>query len=283
MKPFVIVVSGLSGAGKTVTLRALEDVGFFCVDNLPPSLIDAFIDTSTLNSNIEQIGIGIDIREKDLLKDFKKVILHKRDKYNLHTIFLDADIEALIRRYKETRRPHPLTKLAKGDIIRAIKIEEKLLKPLKDEADRLIDTSSLDPHQLRRVITSMFSNISVDTLKITLISFGFKFGIPQHLDMLLDVRFLPNPHFVDKLRPLTGLDDEVKRFVFDSNLTLEYIKKIEDLLDFLIPQYINEGKTYFTLGIGCTGGRHRSPSIVERLRTLLETHKIPIEVVHREL
>jgi UPF0042 nucleotide-binding protein len=282
-KPFVIIVTGLSGAGKTVSLRTLEDTHFFCVDNLPPSLIDGFIEHTAARTDIDRIGVGIDIREKDFLKDIDKTINELETKYNLHIIFLEADTDALLRRYKETRRPHPLAHLTGGDLYKAVEMEIKLLKPLRDNAHRLVDTSSFTPHQLRHFIATIFGTLTPDTLKTTLISFGFKFGIPQHLDMLLDVRFLPNPHFVEHLRALTGKDDPVRDYVMASSTTMEYLNKIEDLLDFLIPQYLGEGKTSLTIGIGCTGGRHRSPAIVERLMESLKKHNILIELVHRDL
>jgi UPF0042 nucleotide-binding protein len=282
-RPFVIIVTGLSGAGKTVSLRTLEDTHFFCVDNLPPSLIDSFVEHTAGNPDSDRIGVGIDIREKAFLKDIDKTITELDKKYNLHIIFLEADTDALLRRYKETRRPHPLAAATGGDIYRAIEMEIKLLKPLRDNAHRIVDTSSFTPHQLRHFIASTFGTLTPDTLKTTLISFGFKYGIPQHLDMLLDVRFLPNPYFVESLRLLTGKDAPVKDFVLSPDVTVEYLKKIEDLLDFLIPRYIGEGKTSLTIGIGCTGGRHRSPAIVERLMESLKKHNMLIELIHRDL
>ncbi len=283
MKPFVIIISGLSGAGKTVTLRSLEDSSFFCVDNLHPSLIDDFIRISVVNSKVEKIGIGIDIREKEFLNEIEDVIHSLRKRYNLHIIFLEAEPDCLVRRYKETRRPHPLAQSARGNILGAIEMEKKLLNPLRSESDRIIDTSPFNPHQLRHLITSTFGRIQADTLKVTLISFGFKYGMPQHLDMLLDVRFLPNPHYVDDLRPLTGLDEPVKQFVFKNKLTLDFLDKIKDLMNFLIPQYVKEGKTYLAIGVGCTGGKHRSPAIIERLKDYLQKHDLPIEIIHRDI
>jgi UPF0042 nucleotide-binding protein len=282
-KPFVIIVTGLSGAGKTVSLRTLEDTHFFCVDNLPPSLIDGFVELTAARSDNDRIGVGIDIREKDFLKDIDKTIVELEKKYNLHVIFLEADIDALLRRYKETRRPHPLARFTGDDLLKAVEMEIKLLKPLRDNAHRIVDTSSFTPHQLRHFIASIFGTLTPDTLKTTLISFGFKYGIPQHLDMLLDVRFLPNPYFVEHLRPFTGKDAAVRDYVLSNDVTVEYLKKIEDLLDFLIPQYLGEGKTSLTIGIGCTGGRHRSPAVVERLMESLRKHNMLIELVHRDI
>ncbi|KJR41691.1 ATPase, P-loop-containing, partial [Candidatus Magnetoovum chiemensis] len=170
-----------------------------------------------------------------------------------------------------------------GNIIKAIEKEEQLLKALKDEADKIIDTSSFTPHQLRHLIASAYDNLTSTSLKVTLISFGFKYGIPQHLDMLLDVRFLPNPHFVEELRPLTGLDKPVRDYILNKDSAKEYLQKMGDLLNFLIPEYSREGKTYLTIGIGCTGGKHRAPTITEQLLLIIKTHDIPIELIHRDI
>jgi UPF0042 nucleotide-binding protein len=283
MRPYIIIISGLSGAGKTVALRALEDSGFFCVDNLPPRLINDFVKISLNSSKATKIGIGIDIREKEFLNELDGIVNASRKKYNMHKIFLEAGTNDLIRRYKETRRPHPLGHLTEGDISKAIEMESKMLEPLREQADRILDTSAMTPHQLRHHITSIFSGISADVLKITLISFGFKYGIPQHLDMLFEARFLPNPHFIAELRALTGLDEPVRDFVFSDNSTTEFLQKIEGLVDFLIPQYIKEGRAYLTIGIGCTGGRHRSPAITQWLKDVISKYNVVVDVVHRDI
>ncbi|MBF0474199.1 MAG: RNase adapter RapZ [Nitrospirae bacterium] len=282
-RPYIIIISGLSGAGKTVALRALEDSGFFCADNLPPQLINDFVKISINHSKANKIGIGIDIREKEFLNELEGIVNASRKRYIMHKIFLEAGANDLIRRYKETRRPHPLDHLTDGDISKAIAMESKLLEPLREQADRIIDTSAMTPHQLRHHIISIFGDISVDVLKITLISFGFKYGIPQHLDMLFEARFLPNPHFIPELRALTGKDDKVKDFVLSDKSTTEFLGRIEGLVDFLIPEYIKEGRAYLTIGIGCTGGRHRSPAIIEWLYGVIIKHKVIVEVVHRDI
>ncbi len=280
--PFVTIVSGLSGAGKTVTLRTLEDNGFFCVDNLPLSLIDNFIRITTANAGTENIGIGIDIREQEFLAEADFTIQIIRKKYNLHMLFLEAETDVLIRRYKETRRPHPLSRSTGENIVDAIESERAHLTPLMNEADRIIDTSSLTPHQLRNLVASTYGKVS-NTMRISIMSFGFKYGTPQNLDMLFDVRFLPNPHFVTELRSMTGLDSPVREYVFKEQVTLDFIRKIDDLMDFLIPHYIKEGKAYLIMGIGCTGGRHRSPAIAEKIGSVLRKHNIALDVVHREI
>ncbi|MBF0519685.1 MAG: RNase adapter RapZ, partial [Nitrospirae bacterium] len=263
-KTFILIVTGMSGAGKTVTLRALEDSSYFCVDNLPPSLIDDFVKITAKSAEVGSIAIGMDVREKTFLADLESTLEHLRTAYTLQILFLEAETDVLIRRFKETRRPHPLQKLYDGSMEKAMESEEELLRPLRDEAETIIDTSAYTPHQLRTHITSLFGGGSSASLKVTLISFGFKAGTPHHLDMLFDVRFLANPHFVETLRPLTGLDTSVSNYVLENPVTLEYLKKIEDLLDFLIPNYIKEGKSFLTIGIGCTGGRHRAPAITQK-------------------
>lgn len=283
MRPYIIIISGLSGAGKTVALRALEDSGFFCTDNLPPQLINDFVEISIDHSKADKIGIGIDIREKEFLFELEGIVNASKKRYNMHKIFLEAAPIDLIRRYKETRRPHPLGHITDGDISKAIEMEGNMLEPLKEHADRIIDTSGMTPHQLRQHIISIFGDISAEVLKITLISFGFKYGVPQHLDMLFEARFLPNPYFIPELRNLTGMDKSVKDFVFSNRSTQEFLTRIEGLVDFLIPEYIKEGRAYFTIGIGCTGGRHRSPVIIEWLRDVISKHKVVVNVVHRDM
>lgn len=282
--PFVIIVSGLSGAGKTVMLRTLEDSGFFCVDNLPPNLIDDFIKGFYANSGIDRIGVGVDIREKSFLEEANKIIIDLKSKYNMEIVFLEAETDVLVRRFKETRRPHPLASLVNdGNIIAALEMEKIFMGPLRKNAEKIIDTSSYTPHQLRGLIMSSYGGLSSSFFKTTIMSFGFKYGIPQNLDMLLDVRFLPNPHFVDGLRPLTGLDGPVRDFIFTKDATNKYLSKITDLVDFLIPQYINEGKAYLTIGIGCTGGRHRSPAIATKIHEIVKKHDPQAELIHREI
>lgn len=280
----VVIISGLSGSGKTVALRALEDSGFFCVDNLPLTLIDSFITHLTQKGDIKRIGIGIDIREQGFLLKTDFALQALRKKHKTEIIFLEAEKGVLIRRFKETRRPHPLSKSFKNDIGKSIEAEKKVLMPLRKEADRIIDTSSYTPHQLRQLVTSLYSSAAKGSaMSLTLMSFGYKFGVPQNIDLLFDVRFIPNPHFVPKLKELSGIDLPVKKFIFEKPRTKEFMKKLKGLLNFLIPLYIKEGKTYLTIGIGCTGGRHRSPAITEKIATLIKNQPIDINIVHREL
>ncbi len=284
MKPTIVIITGLSGSGKTVALRALEDSGFFCVDNLPVTLIDSFVSTTAKNTDITKIGIGIDIREKGFLAEIDSVLLPLRRKYNVEIVFLDAEKDILLRRFKETRRPHPLTPSGESDIEKAIGIEKEMLLPLRKETDRIIDTSSYTPHQLRHLIISLYSgHANTNAMTVTLISFGYKFGIPQNIDLLFDARFIPNPNFVPELKELKGTDMAVQKFIFRKPQSEEFMERITGLLNFLIPLYMSEGKTYLTIGIGCTGGKHRSPAIVEKIAALIKDHPIDINVVHRDM
>ena len=280
MKPVIVIITGLSGSGKTVALRALEDSDFFCVDNLPVVLIDSFTSIVAKNRDIKKIGIGIDIREKGFLSAIIDVLKTLRSKYHTEILFHEAEKDVLVRRFKETRRPHPLG----GSIEEAIQVEKERLSPLRDAADRIIDTSSLTPHQLRLLIVSFYKmKMDKNAMTVGLISFGFKFGAPQNVDLLFDARFLPNPNFVPELKPLRGIDKRVSDYVFKGATAKTYVSKIKELIDFLIPQYIKEGRPYLTIGIGCTGGNHRSPAIVEKLRGYLKKYPIDLSVVHRDI
>ncbi|MBS1233037.1 MAG: uncharacterized protein H6R42_691 [Nitrospirae bacterium] len=280
MKPIIVILTGLSGSGKTVALRALEDSGFFCVDNLPIALIGSFASIISRNREIRKIGIGIDIREKGSLSEINVVLKTLRKKYQTQVLFLEAEKDVLVRRFRETRRPHPL----EGNIDEAIHIEKERLAPLKEVADRVVDTSSFTPHQLRQLITSLYGlQAGRKAMTVVLISFGFKFGAPQNVDLLFDVRFLPNPNFVPELKPLRGTDKQVSDYVLKNSVTKKYVKKIQEFIDFLIPYYIKEGRSYLTIGVGCTGGNHRSPAIAENLQSHLKRHPIDLSVVHRDL
>ncbi|MGD0282566.1 MAG: RNase adapter RapZ [Dissulfurispiraceae bacterium] len=283
----VIIVSGLSGAGKTVTLRALEDAGYFCIDNLPVTLIEPFLSAIRSAGNIRKIGIGVDIREHVFLSDAYRIIASLKSRYNIRILFLDAEREVMVRRFKETRRPHPMVPITgEMNLEKAIDEERRLLSVIREAADIVLDTSNYTPHQLRHRIISMHgAGDPHDTgLKVTIISFGFKFGAPQDLDILLDVRFLPNPFFIEDLKPLKGTDAAVADFVLKSGETGEFLSRTGALLDFMLPYYIKEGRSYLIIGIGCTGGRHRSPAIVEELaKGIRSAHNVAVNVVHRDI
>lgn len=278
--PRVVIISGLSGSGKTVALRAVEDLNFFCVDNLPVSLIGSLISRTAADRGIRDIAIGVDIREKEFLSDIDRTLRGLRKKYRVEIVFLDAETEVLVRRFKETRRPHPLG----GELEDAIMKERADLSALKDNADRVIDTSSFSPHQLRKMIFSLYSPQSgTDGMTVTLISFGFKYGAPQNIDLLFDVRFLRNPNFVPELKRLNGTDRRVSSYVFRQPETREFMKNITQLLDFLLPLYAREGKSYLSIAVGCTGGNHRSPAIVEKIARLLKKRRLDLRVIHRDM
>lgn len=275
----VVVITGLSGSGKTVALRAIEDLDFFCVDNLPVSLIASLVSKISENG-ARNIAVGIDIREKEFLSDVDGVLNTLRKKYNIEVLFLEADTEILIRRFKETRRPHPLG----GDLDSAIVDERESLSDLRQSSDRVIDTSSLSPHQLRSLISSLYlPRRGQKELTISLISFGFKYGVPQNIDLLFDVRFLPNPNFVPSLKQMDGRNRRVADYVFKHSYTKEFMKKLKGMLKFLLPLYTREGRSYLSIAVGCTGGRHRSPAIVENIAKSLAGKSVEVNVIHREI
>ncbi|HUG11836.1 MAG TPA: RNase adapter RapZ, partial [Opitutaceae bacterium] len=267
------MLTGLSGSGKSQAIRALEDLGYFCVDNIPTTLIPTLAEL-VRREGIARVAIVVDIREKNFLAEFAKTYRKLRSMKGLNPalIFLEATHAALVRRFSETRRPHPLAPDSSAS--EGIKTERRRMNSIRAMADHIIDTSDLTVHQLRQAFKT-FAFSSGDgkgqsgRLAITLVSFGFKHGIPMDADLVFDVRFLPNPHFVPRLRPKTGRDRAVVQFMEDSRATGELLSRLNDLLKFLIPQYVAEGKSYLTIGIGCTGGRHRSVMIAEALRKTL--------------
>lgn len=280
----IIVLSGLSGAGKTVALRTLEDIDYFCIDNLPVTLMESLL-SSIRHENIKKIAIGIDIREKKFLEKAYDILSSLKEKYNIEILFLEAEKDVMIRRFKETRRPHPLMSGSIQNMEDAIEEEKRLLFPIREAADRIIDTSNYTPHQLRHRVMSDYGALDkVDGLNISLISFGYKFGIPQNIDLLFDVRFLTNPYFVAELKDLRGKDKPVIDFVLGKKDTRDFLKHIMDFLDFLIPRFIYEGKNYLIIGFGCTGGRHRSPVIVEEIsKYIIKRFDIKPNVIHRDM
>jgi UPF0042 nucleotide-binding protein len=277
---FVVILTGLSGAGKTIALHAFEDSGFFCVDNMPSSLIRKLVDLTSRTPSISKIAIGIDIRDRKFLSDFSDTVSALRKSHKVEIIFLEALDEVLIRRFKETRRPHPL---GYKDLRRALHKEVSMLAPIRKEADRIIDSSTLTPHQLRKLVTESYLKKGRREMSVSLISFGYKFGVPKEADLLFDVRFLPNPYFIPELKPLPGTSPDVRKFVLSQNGTRLFFDKLNPLLDHLIPLYKKEGRSYLTVGIGCTGGRHRSPVISEEIKKRLEKKKLHVSITHRDI
>jgi RNase adapter protein RapZ len=280
-----IVLTGLSGSGKSQAIRALEDLGYFCVDNLPTTLIPTLADLVG-REGISRVAIVVDIREKNFLNDFPKVFRKLRAMKDLNPalIFLEATHEALVRRFSETRRPHPLAPDKSPS--EGIRVERKRMNVIRSMADQIVDTSDLTVHQLRQAFAA-FSGLTRGQkakLAVNLLSFGFKHGIPMDADLVFDVRFLANPHFVPRLRAKTGRDRSVVTFMESHASTGELLERLTDLLKFLIPQYVAEGKSYLTIGIGCTGGRHRSVMVAEALRkTLAGLPGARVRVQHRDI
>ncbi len=263
----IVWISGLSGSGKTTAIKTLEDIGFFCIDNLPIVLLPTFIDLIRNSKlDINKIGLVIDIREKTFLKNTEEVLnqIRKLDA-SFQIIFLESSDDVLITRFKTTRRQHPLA--IGGNILKGIRLEREILSFLKEKADQTIDTSTLSIHELKKqIMRTILPNRSHQRLSLTFLSFGFKYGLPAELDLLFDVRFLPNPFFVEDLKNLTGLDESVRKFILEKKETNVFLTHVEKLLKFLIPQYVEEGKAYLTVGIGCTGGVHRSVVIAKELK-----------------
>ena len=275
----IVVVTGLSGAGKSTVLRALEDLGYFCVDNLPLPLADKFVDLLDANNETEKAAIVVDAREGEFLSQYRDVVRTLRAKgHPVEVLFLDAPDDTLLRRFSETRRRHPVA----GDDLRAgMARERRILQPLRDDAEAIVDTGNLNVHQLKGIIQERYGR-SAGALSVTLLSFGFKHGFPTESDEVLDVRFLPNPYFVESLSAHTGLEPHVARFVLDNDDAREFLKKIEELLLFSLPRFEREGKAYLTIAIGCTGGRHRSVAVADELGRRL-SGKWPLTVRHRDL
>lgn len=262
----LVVITGMSGAGKTVAVQSLEDLGFFCIDNLPPILLPKFAELlEQSKGKIHKVALVIDLRGRDFFSSLFDSLdaLEKWHDIRYQILFLDASDQALVRRYKETRRRHPLT--PDGTPLDGIAQERKLLEEIKGRAHQIIDTSQLKPAELKEKIASRFSQIDQSGLAVTFLSFGFKHGVPIDADLVFDVRFLPNPHYVDSLRPQTGKDQDVADYVMKWTETKQFLEKLDDLFQFLLPQYSREGKTQLVVGIGCTGGKHRSVAIAEYL------------------
>jgi UPF0042 nucleotide-binding protein len=281
-----VVLTGLSGSGKSQAIRALEDLGYFCVDNLPVALLPMLAElTLRAGSEISRAAVVVDVREGTLLKDFPRIYRRLKNMKGLSPvlIFLEAAEPTLVRRFSETRRPHPLA--PDRSAIEGIREERQAMKAMRRMADHVVDTSSMNVHELRHVFTGVASGRAPGTrLVVTILSFGFKHGIPVDADLMFDVRFLPNPHFVPSLRPHTGRDREVRRFLDRSEATADFLKHTLNLLKFLIPQYAAEGKSYLTIGIGCTGGRHRSVAMAEALKKGLSgLGAIRLRVAHRDI
>jgi UPF0042 nucleotide-binding protein len=280
----VVVVTGFSGSGKSTAIRVLEDLGYYCIDNLPMALIPRFLDLCERSvDGLRRIALGIDVREPSFVNEFPHVLEELRGRLkSVEVLFLEAADSILVRRFSETRRPHPLAD--GGGPAAGIERERLLLRSVRELADRVLDTSALTIHQLRNEIVRLYREPDApDSLTLLLVSFGYKFGLPSDADMVFDARFLPNPHFVPELRPKTGLDREVAEFVLERPETEELLRRLEGFLRFTLPLHRREGRSYLTVGLGCTGGRHRSVAIVERLAASLADSGCRLRTLHRDI
>ncbi|HEX6440422.1 MAG TPA: RNase adapter RapZ [Candidatus Binatia bacterium] len=280
----IIIITGLSGSGKSVAIRALEDNGFFCIDNLPAPLIPKFIDLCVgYSEGITRIALGVDLRAGQFLQSLPQVLTDMRNAgHHVQMLFFDASDEVLLRRFSETRRPHPLA--GEEPIQEGISRERKALEAMRELVDKVIDTSDLNVHELKREMEERFCQAPYSrTMNVFLTSFGYKYGIPHDTDMILDVRFLPNPYFVSELRAHDGLKREVEEYVLKNEETRTFLDRLYSLLEFTLPLYEREGKSSLTVALGCTGGRHRSVVLVEELHKRLAVGKFRIHVKHRDI
>jgi UPF0042 nucleotide-binding protein len=279
-----VIITGLSGAGKSYAIKCFEDMGYFCVDNLPTTLIPTFATLCAQSMRkIRRIALGADVREGEYLVHLVGILQELRAKgHPTEVLFLEARDETLVRRYHESRRRHPLA--GEGNVLEGIRAERKAMAELREIADRIIDTSQLTVHQLKDLLVEIYGREGVrSALSVSLVSFGYKHGIPYDADLVFDVRFLPNPHFVENLKSLDGRDLAIREFVVGHPEGRQLLDRLQDLLKLLLPLYQREGKTYLTVAIGCTGGRHRSVALVEELRPFFEGLGTPPTVTHRDL
>ena len=278
----LVVITGMSGAGKTVAMQSFEDMGYFCVDNMPPSLLPKFWELVKESGKITKIALVIDLRSRAFFDEMMTSIsgLDNTSFITTKILFLEASDDALVSRYKETRRTHPLA--GDGRVYDGIIAERRLLQDIKVRAQKVIDTTTLSPRKLREEIMHTFSNGDTDIFTIQVVSFGFKYGLPIDADIVMDVRFLPNPHYIEELRPLTGQDHAVYDYVMSQPETKTFYHKFMELLDFVIPGYKKEGKSSVTIAIGCTGGQHRSVALTERTGRELMSDSYHVTISHRD-
>jgi len=277
----LVIITGLSGSGKASALKAFEDLGYYCVDNLPVDLIPRFAELAVQSPEIRRTALVVDVREGSRLERLPAIVKSVRRMLPTMVIYLEATEASLIRRYSETRRPHPLG--ADAPVRASLSAERRRLKPIRAIADWVIDTSKFNVHELRAHLTGRFQKKSSDkNILVSCVSFGFKHGVPEDADLVFDVRFLPNPHFVPEFRPLTGRDPQVAKYIRSFPQTREFINRISDLLVYLLPHYVQEGKSYLTISFGCTGGQHRSVMIAEEIRKRLGAAGYKAKVTHRD-
>lgn len=277
----LVLLTGLSGSGKRSVLNTFEDLGFYCVDNLPVALIPKFSELYVEGGEIDRAALLVDAREGEQIDKLPRMYRQLVNEHPATLVFIEASDEALMRRFSETRRPHPLGR--GGSIAEGIREERRRMAPIRRLADVVIDTTKFNVHELRQFIIDRFQNPGRKPLLVSVVSFGFRYGIPADADLVFDVRFLPNPHFVPRLRPFSGKDPRVARYIRSFPQTGEFLRRIESLLLYLIPHYIQEGKSYLTVALGCTGGRHRSVALAEIIRRAVKKKGYSAKVVHRDL
>ena len=281
----IVIISGISGAGKSRVAAVLEDMDFYCVDNMPLPMMPKFAELClATHGRYERVALVTDIRALENVDELFKTFDEMRELgCVLKLLFVEAETETIVRRYKETRRRHPLD-IAGSNLIEAVNNEKEMLAPVKNKADEVIDTTGLTLSKLQRRLNLLFmDDADHKALNVTIKSFGFKHGLPVEADILFDVRFMPNPFYILELRPKTGLDSIIKDYVFGFEQSNEFFKKLCDMLDFLLPYYIDEGKRYFVICFGCTGGRHRSPAVAEALMEHLKEQGYPVDCIHRDI
>lgn len=277
-----LIITGLSGSGKTVFSNFLEDLGYYCVDNLPAKLIPTFVDLwKKREVELDKVALVVDIREVGFLTEFPKVWEEIKKRISPKLIFLEATDEVLVKRFSESRRPHPIS--SEKSILEGVQLERERLEGIKKMADEVIDTTTTTIYQLREILLERFEKIKIQKMRISLVSFGYKYGIPIDSDLVFDTRFLPNPFYVDKLRDKTGKRKKVKDYVLNSAETKKYLGKLYNFVEYLIPNFVNEGKSYLTIACGCTGGKHRSVIIAEKLKEFLHKRNYDIRIYHRDI
>ena len=278
----LVVLTGLSGSGKLSALKAFEDLGYYSVDNLPLELIPRFADLVRQSAEIERAALVIDVREGSRLEEFPAILRRVRRVLPTRVVYLEASDEALVRRFSETRRPHPMGR--SETVVQSIRAERRRLDPIRNVADIVLDTTKFNVHELRAHISAQFEREASDrNLTISAISFGFKNGVPTDADLVFDVRFLPNPHFVPEFRKLTGKHPKVAKYVRSFPQTQEFLERVTSMLEFLLPHYIEEGKSYLTVAFGCTGGQHRSVMIAEEMKKRLAQAGYRVKTAHRDM
>jgi UPF0042 nucleotide-binding protein len=278
----LVILTGLSGSGKSTILKAFEDMGFYCVDNLPVELIPIFAELhSAGEGDFSRAALLVDAREGQQLEKLPALLKHLRRDHPITLVFIEASEDSLLRRYSETRRPHPLGRHI--SVRESLSHERALMEPIRKLADVVIDTSQFNVHELRHFVTDRFKNPDKRPMLVSVVSFGYRYGVPSDADLVFDVRFLPNPHFVPRLRPYTGKNAKVRRYIRSFPQTGEFLRRIEGLLTYLIPHYIREGKSYLTIAFGCTGGKHRSVMLGESVKKSLEKHGYSAKLLHRDL